>query len=50
MQLFDDGKLIDHLISINESAEEQVDYLTKCMMEVHGVNEQLERGSCNYCV
>ena len=42
LQMFDEGSLVDHLIEINEQAEERMDMLEASMAESEGVTEELK--------
>ena len=42
LEMFDNHTLTDHLIAVNEAAENMMDALTEAMMEQEGVTEQLK--------
>ena len=42
LEMFDNHTLTDHLVEVNEAAENMMDDLTEKMMEKEGVNEKLK--------
>ncbi|MDD6488287.1 MAG: TnpV protein [Clostridia bacterium] len=42
MQMFDDNSLVDHLIEINEAAENMAEQLETQMVQAEGVTEELK--------